>query len=378
MVTNPFLGHFLPLVPLAQELQARGHEVVVASEPGFGATVTAYGLDHVPVGCDLTIDDVLASVPDIMSVPPEEQDTYARPRMFVALRAHNVLDELRDFVDRFAPELVLRESAEFASWALAERSSLPHISVTLGAGESALEWGRLADPWFAELGDRVGLEHLDATSLHRYGLVSFAPAGYHDWSGTPGARTFRPGVAWTAQQVERDEAWDFGDRPIVYATLGTEFFDAGVMRRVVGAVVAVGAAAVVTTGPSHDPGTIETGSATVVVRRWIDQDRLLPHVAVVISHGGAGTVSGALCHGVPLVVVPRGADQFAHARRVEELGVGIAVSPAALESQLDDVVASVLCDPRFADAARDIARETARLPGVDAAARVVERIGVEP
>ncbi len=379
VATNPFLGHFLPLVPLAQQLQANGHEVVVASEPAFGATVADYGLSHVPIGRDLTLDDVLAALPEVLSVPPEEQDAYARPRMFVALRANNVLDDLHHVIDAFAPDVVLRESAEFASWAIAERRSVPHVAVALGAGESSSEWGLLADPWFAELGERVGLESLDATSLYRYGLVSFAPARYHDWLDTPGARTFRPASPSARNRVDQDHAVDeelaqFDGRPVVYATMGTEFFSNHVMSRIVRAVGAADAVAVVTTGRGHEPSALDTGSTDVVSRRWVDQDHVLSRVAAVVSHGGAGTVAGALCHGVPLVVVPQGADQFAHARRVEELGVGIAVPPSASDSELDDAVASVLHDERFRAAALEIARETALLPGVDVAARHVEEI----
>ncbi len=169
-----------------------------------------------------------------------------------------------------------------------------------------------------------------------------------------------------------DALWDFGNRPVVYATMGTEFFSTHVMARIISAVGATGAGAVVTTGNEHDPSTIASGSTPVVMRRWIDQDQVLSRVAAVVSHGGAGTVAGALCRGVPLVVVPQGADQFAHARRVEELGVGIAVLPSASDSELDDAVASVLHDERFRAAAVEIARETALLPGVDVAARLIE------
>ena len=279
--------------------------------------------------------------------------------MFVALRAHNVLDDLHHVIDSFAPDLVLRKSAEFASWAIAERRSIPHVAVALGAGESSREWGLLADPWFAELGERVGLESLDATSLYRHGLVSFAPARYHDRSDTPGARTFRPASPSARNRVDHDDAVDeelahFDGRSVVYATMGTEFFSNHVMSRIVSSVGAAGAVAVVTTGRGHDPAVLDTGSTDVVRRRWVDQDRVLSRVAAVVSHGGAGTVAGALCHGVPLVVVPQGADQFAHARRVEELGVGIAVPPSASNSELDNAVASVLHDERFRTATLEI------------------------
>lgn len=50
--------------------------------------------------------------------------------------------------------------------------------------------------------------------------------------------------------------------------------------------------------------------------RW-----LFPRVAAVVHHGGAGTTAAALRAGVPMVVVPHANDQFAWARRAQELGV---------------------------------------------------------
>lgn len=372
VVSNPLLGHFLPLVPLAHRLRARGHEVVVATEPAFGPTVTEHGLAHVAVGRDLTFDDVLGAMPEILDVAPEDQDDYARPRMFVALRAHNIVHDLAGVVHELAPHVVVRESAEFASWALAEREAIPHVAVAPGALESAAHWGRIAAPWFTGLGAAVDVPALDARSLYRHCVMTFAPAGYADWSGTPTARAFRPGALDGAAASGADLALD-RTRPLVYATLGTEFYDAGLMRSILDAVRSVGAAAVATTGPGHDPALVDPGSPDVIVERWIAQDAVLVRARAVVCHGGAGSVFGALRWGLPLVVVPQGADQFFHARRVEELGAGIAL-PRSERSPADiaQALTAVLEQPPFAAAARRIAAASAALPGIDVAARLVE------
>ena len=78
--TTPHLGHFLPLAPIARALDRRGHDVVVAAEPGFSPAIEREGLRAVGVGRDLTLDDMLAVLPDIAEVAPEDQDAYARPR----------------------------------------------------------------------------------------------------------------------------------------------------------------------------------------------------------------------------------------------------------------------------------------------------------
>ena len=52
---------------------------------------------------------------------------------------------------------------------------------------------------------------------------------------------------------------------------------------------------------------------------------LLPELDAVLCHGGMGTVTEALAHGVPLVVAPIRADQPAVARQVTQAGAGLEV-----------------------------------------------------
>jgi sterol 3beta-glucosyltransferase len=49
---------------------------------------------------------------------------------------------------------------------------------------------------------------------------------------------------------------------------------------------------------------------------------LFPRMTTIVHHGGAGTTAECFRSGVPSVVIPHALDQFAWARRTEELGVG--------------------------------------------------------
>jgi broad specificity phosphatase PhoE len=60
---------------------------------------------------------------------------------------------------------------------------------------------------------------------------------------------------------------------------------------------------------------------------WVPQIEALPHAALVVCHGGSGTMLGALAAGLPLVVMPLFADQYYNARRIEALNAGISVDP---------------------------------------------------
>ena len=52
---------------------------------------------------------------------------------------------------------------------------------------------------------------------------------------------------------------------------------------------------------------------------------VLPHAAVVVTHGGHGTVVRALAAGVPMVVLHHGRDQADNAVRVTARGAGVSV-----------------------------------------------------
>jgi UDP:flavonoid glycosyltransferase YjiC (YdhE family) len=370
-------GHFTPLVPLVAELQGRGHQVLVATEPAFGDEVRRRGFNHIGVGRDVTLDDVFSVLPEIFEVPPEDQDAYARPRVFVELRASNVVGDLLDVAAEWRPDLILRESGELASWAVAERLEVPHVTVNAGAGTSDRQWETMAASWLRDLGARVGLDDLDAGSLYRYLLISFEPAGYYDWADIPTAAVFRPPVVSSDHDLGQAFA-ALDQRPLVYVTLGTEFYNRELMATILAALVDRDWNVAASTGPRGDPAAVDPHLAHVIVAQWLPQDTVLGRAALVVTHAGAGTTIGSLIRGVPLVCLPQGADQFHHARRVEELGVGVSLTPSEQSPEAITAAANeVIQDVRFRDRGAEVRAETARLPGVETAATLLERTSTE-
>lgn len=96
------------------------------------------------------------------------------------------------------------------------------------------------------------------------------------------------------------------------------------------------------------------------------QADVLPHTAVLVCHGGSGTVLGGLAAGVPQVVVPLGGDQPANAQRIAAIGAGLALTKPDAET-LRAAIRRVLEDEGFRRAAQAVSVEMAGLPGVDTA-----------
>ena len=100
--------------------------------------------------------------------------------------------------------------------------------------------------------------------------------------------------------------------------LGRMSFAGEVYRAVIDAVTGLDARVLVTTGHGFDTSRLRDVPGNVHVEAWVDQADVLGEAGLVVCHGGSGTTYGALAAGVPLVVVPVFADQFANAPKVAQ------------------------------------------------------------
>jgi len=95
----------------------------------------------------------------------------------------------------------------------------------------------------------------------------------------------------------------------------------------------------------------------------------------VLSHGGSGTVSTALDHGLPLVNVPIGADQFVNAERCAGIGVGLTIEPEQRTPQaIRHAVREVLTTRTYRDKAHQIQQTMHALPPPEAAVPLLEQL----
>jgi MGT family glycosyltransferase len=170
------------------------------------------------------------------------------------------------------------------------------------------------------------------------------------------------------------------DSDLVYVTLGTIFNQESgdLFERIVGGVRDLPVDVVATVGRALDPEVLGPQPPNVHVERYIPQAQLLPHCRLVVSHGGSGSVIGALAHGLPMVVIPIGADQPRNAQRCNDLHVARVLH--ALEATPERVRAAasdVLTDPTYWLNAERMRDEIAVLPGPDHAVTLLERLATE-
>jgi len=156
---------------------------------------------------------------------------------------------------------------------------------------------------------------------------------------------------------------DLPARPLVYLTLGTVFNDSELVGGVLDAIQDLPISIAVTTGPAVDPTVLGPRPANVAAASFVPQALLMPLASAVVSHAGSGTMLGALASGLPQVCLPRGADQFANAERVQAVGAGVRLLPDEVTPErLRAVVSQVLDEPAYERAARAMKAEIEAMP----------------
>jgi UDP:flavonoid glycosyltransferase YjiC (YdhE family) len=127
---------------------------------------------------------------------------------------------------------------------------------------------------------------------------------------------------------------------------------------------------IVSKGPQHEQ--IRLGQR-MAGEEFLPQTSVLPHVDLVLTHGGNNTVTECLYFGKPMVVLPLFWDQYDNAQRIHETGYGVRLDTYAHEpGDLLGAIDRLLTDEGLA---QRVQAESARLqasPGTARAAELIE------
>jgi UDP:flavonoid glycosyltransferase YjiC (YdhE family) len=365
-------GHLQPLLPYAQALRAHGHEVLIAAPAEVGEMLRDAGLPHAPF--DHPGDASLAPIwARLHQASAAETAGIALREIFAGLNAKTALPKLLETVAAWRPDLIVRESAEFAAAIAADHAGVPHARVAVHMVSFEENFAALVAAPMDALRRDTGLPPDEAAFLRTEPVFTAFPASLDNPSGA----SEQTPIPFRVRHHEEEPhtgpaAWDVaGDsRPLVYVTFGTIAGSTSsvnsIYRTALEAIAGLPVRALLTTGRGVDGGILGTIPANVHVAAWVPQRDVLARAAALVCHGGSGTVRGALAAGVPMVVVPLGADQPHNAQRVAAVGAGIAL-PAPDAASLRAAIERLLADAAFARDARRIADEIAALPPIDAA-----------
>lgn len=367
-------GHFTPLIPFAQACRDAGHEVLVAGPPAIAETAYRAALVHEPVAP--ADPERLAEVGRMMSGRAGfERIAIATTELFVGSHAKAALPDMLGLVERWRPDVIARETAEVSSLVAAEAHGVPDVRVGIALATPYEDWWlAMASGALDTLRAEAGVpDDPGADRARRAPVLTQVPMALDEHQGELPAfvRRYRVPAATTAGPPL--EWWEDRAAPLVPVSFGTavptDGHFPGLYREVIDALAELRARVLLTVGRHADPAALGTLPPNVHVERWVAQASVMPHAAAMVAHGGAGTTLAALAAGVPLVLLPLSADQPINARRVAELGAGLALDGGRADvPRLAEALARVLEEPGYRAAAGRVAAEVATLPSVAEAA----------
>lgn len=409
----PFTGHVAPMLAVAEELAARGHDVRFYTGSAFRAKVEACGARFIPwtAAPDFDENDLPATFSRLVGRKGLGQVFINIEDLFIATAPGQCADLLTEW-DRDPWDLLVTEDtvggAAFAAektgclWAtiailplnLPSRFAPPSgLGLTPGrtplgrARDAALRgtlprmMGRLQKP-LNKARAEVGLPPTDVS----YAEATFSPHRILA-SGGPLLDFNRPDppeqVTYVGQLARRAAAsplppwWDdLGGREVVHVTQGTQNTDPDdLIRPTVEALADTDALVIVATGVAGRDELPFTVPSNVRVAGFLPYADLLPRTSVVVTNGGWGGVLAALGHGIPLVVAGGDLDKPEIAARVAWSGAGVNLktgTPSA--AKVRDGVARVRSQVDFRARAGILAGQLAELGGTPRAAELLEQL----
>jgi MGT family glycosyltransferase len=278
----------------------------------------------------------------------------------------------------FRPDVVVNDHQLFAGAMAAHRERIPFAtSVTAPAairedGGRASEWGiqKIADLQ-TELGlagdkplvcsERMALVF---TSRTFFGTTTL-PAHFHFVGPVLQHRPKMSSFDW--ERFHRMK-----DRPRILVSIGTTFDHAhkiDFFRKVIAALKDAPVNVLVVS----EPHLLADWPDHFLVQSKVPQLEVLPYLKAVVCHGGHNTVSEALTHGLPLVVIPIAYDQAHVAAQVAASGAGIRLHFKRFKpDQLGVAVHDVLTEPGYRDAAARVRVSFEEAGGTGKAASLLE------
>lgn len=367
-------GHLDPLVPIARAAEAAGHAVAFSARPWMRAQIEALGFRVWTAGSDAGLAPVRRP---LARVDPEREIAAAGAGFGGRIASERARDLLPQ-AEAWTPDALVCEELDFGAMVVAERLGVPHATVLVIAAGGFVRRDVVAPHLDAVRADHGLAPDPALRAPARHLVLSPFPPRYRDPADPLPATAHA--IRLGASAPARDEvapAWlaKPSALPTIYFTLGTVFpLESGdLFGRVLSGLRDLPVRLVVTVGADLDPAELGPQPAHVRVERFVPQAAILPHCALLVSHAGSGSILGALAHGLPMLLLPLGADQPRNAERCDALGVAHVLD--ALAASPEDVrvsAASALADPSLRRNAEGLRDEIAGLPGPERAVALLE------
>ncbi|HEY0481800.1 MAG TPA: nucleotide disphospho-sugar-binding domain-containing protein [Kofleriaceae bacterium] len=370
-------GFVYPAIAVARALQRRGHSVAFATGQAFTETLAQVDLERIPRGAS-------------------DGASFGIERWFDPLNVVMQVKHIEYALRRFAPDVLVSHPLALGPLLVRQRLGVPVAVLGMAAhlwpvstapavteAEQRLAWRH--DAMMRHLDDARALLHLEATPatpaasplLGDLFLLQSVPELVTDLDRLPRQAHLVGACSWEPPASEELRAWTrdaaASGEPLIYVHHGRSFDHPSFWPAVVSALGG---------GPFRVAAAIgRMDRATPVappnfyVRDHLCQGAVLPHARAVITGGNTTAALGALCHGLPSLMIPGGSEQPDVAELVARAGAALVLPiTEATEHGVARAVEALLHGGELARRAQALERAFAKLDGPDTAALLIERL----
>jgi rhamnosyltransferase subunit B len=398
-------GDVHPFIALGAALKARGHRATILTNPIFQSLIEAQGIGFLAVGSAAQANAAIAN-PELWHL-----------RKGFKVIAQVIVPAIADIYRLIEKHADSRTVVAFSSLAIGarvaqEKLGVPSASVHLQpsvirtfADQGMMGNVRLSasrPKWFkqglfrvidavildrrlkAPLNDlraRLGLAPVDRV-MHRWIhspdlVIAFFPewfaAPQPDWP----THTHTVGFPlWDADGeaaplAAAEEFLSSGAAPIVFTPGSAGSTMQRFFRESVKAARQLGLRAMLVTNyPEQVPPMLP---ASIKVFRYLPFSQVLPRAALLVYHGGVGTLAQGIKARVPHLVVPHGYDQFDSGWRIEQMGLGRSIPQGRYRAaRVARAIESILADDTSAQRRDDYASRIDSDGAVTRACKLIE------
>src|ERR1700723_395798 len=370
-------GDVHPFIALGVALNARGHRATILTNPIFQALIEAQGLGFLPVGSAAEANTAIAN-PELWHL--------RKGFKVIAQVIVPVIGEIYRLIEKHADAstVVAFSSLAFGARVAQEKLGVPSASVHLQPSviRTFADQGMMGNirlsasrpTWFKQglfrlidalIVDRrikeplntlratLGLPPVDRV-MHRWLhspqlVIAFFPewfaAAQPDWPPNTHTVGF---PLWDSDGevgplAEAEEFLNAGAAPIIFTPGSAGSTMQRFFKESVKAAREMGLRAMLVTNyPEQVPKNLPPN---IKVFGYLPFSLVLPRAALLVYHGGVGTLATGIKAGVPHLVVPHGYDQFDSGWRIEQLGLGRSIAHSRYRARRAvPIIESILSD----------------------------------
>ena len=344
-------GHVNPTLPVAQELVARGEEVIYYLTEEFRGAVEATGatfrpytssLDQRPPG-KFSADDIAANAANIMLARMVNDAAFVLPQIIEEVRAEKpdcVLYDMMSVTGKIlARSLHLSAILLRPSYAANEHFNIGQAMARggqEGPGKSFAEGLMQLNEQLTALCQQFGAEPFNIQEVFAGAEllnIVFIPREFQPQGETFDEHRFvfvgpalSPRLDTSGFPLEK-----LTGKKVLFISLGTVFNNQAEFFNTCFAAFREEPWLVVLARGKHvDPSALNPIPSNFLVEPYVPQLEILQRASAFITHGGMNSTMESLYYGVPIVAIPQMQEQAMTAQRIEELGLGVMLDKSSI------------------------------------------------